>query len=55
MPVPFELFVENLRLFARRFPDSAHSPDSLFLYSGLRANKVYWQPAATALMPTTAT
>jgi TolA-binding protein len=42
--------VENLRLFARRFPDSAHAPDALFLYAGLRAKRGDWQPAATALL-----
>jgi tetratricopeptide (TPR) repeat protein len=41
--------VESLRLFARRFPDSAHAPEALFLLAGLRAKKD-WQTAAVALL-----
>jgi TolA-binding protein len=42
--------IENLRLFARRYPDSAHAPDALFLLAGLRARKGDWQPAVVAML-----
>ena len=45
-----EAAIENLRLFARRYPDSTRAPDALFLLAGLRAKKGDWQPAATALL-----
>ena len=42
--------IENLRLYARRYPDSTHAPDALFLLAGLRIKKGDWQPAAVALL-----
>ena len=42
--------IENLGLFIRRFPESAHAPEALFLLAGLRVKKGDWQPAATALL-----
>jgi TolA-binding protein len=42
--------IDNLRLFARRYPDSAHAPDALFLLASLRAKRGDWQPAAAALL-----
>jgi TolA-binding protein len=42
--------IENLGLFARRFPDSAHAPDALFLLAGLRVKRGDWQPAAATLL-----
>jgi TolA-binding protein len=40
---------ESLRLFARRYPDSAHAPDAYVLLAGLRAKKD-WQTAAVAFL-----
>ena len=49
-PAVQEAAIENLRLFASRYPDSAHAPDALFLLAGLRARKGDWQPAAAVLL-----
>ena len=42
--------IENLRLFARRYPDSAHAPDALFLLAGLRTKRGDWPLAAAAYL-----
>jgi tetratricopeptide (TPR) repeat protein len=41
--------VESLRLFARRYPESAHAPDAYVLLAGLRAKRD-WQTSAAALL-----
>lgn len=44
-----EAAVENLRLFARRYPESAQAPEACFLLAGLRAKRD-WQASAVALL-----
>ena len=42
--------IENLRIFVRSYPESAHAPDALFLLAGLQIKNGDWQPALVSLL-----